>query len=205
MSRGAVAPGLALLAWLSSFATDNPREKETALLLVESAVFSTLYSGVGSVVLGAERPIFGDDVSFFDTSFEGHGVSLDAALAAAVVEPLRCQYLRTGSADGPWKRFWKRTGSALLYTGAALTAYARVDQDKHWAPDVYLGTMGALAIGRTLCEAHGKRPARPIAVTPQLVAGGLGVTVRLEVGRSSSVLSSRSSGTHRQSPLGGQS
>ena len=179
VSRGGVAPGLALAAWLASFATGDAREKETALLLVESAALSAALAGAGSYVLATERPEDGTEVSFFESG--GRGVSLDAALAAAIVEPLRCQYLRVRPGDGPWRRFFKRGGSALLYGAAALTAYQRLDADKHWAPDVYLGVAGGLAVGRTLCEAHGKRPQRQLAVTPVPVAGGLGVALRLTI------------------------
>ncbi|RMH16735.1 MAG: hypothetical protein D6696_17500 [Acidobacteria bacterium] len=182
VSRGAVAPGLALAAYLASFATGEAREKETALMLLESAAAAAVISGVGSFVLAAERPEDGDAIR--SLRIDGHGVSLDAALAAAIVEPLRCQYLRPRPGSRPAARAGKHAASAVLYLAAALTAFQRLDQDKHWAPDAFLGVAGALAAGRTLCEAHGKRPARRLALAPLAVRGGGGVALRLRLGRS---------------------
>lgn len=185
MGKGAFAPALALVFYGSSFATRKDREKETALLLVESAGISYVTALLGSTVLAVERPEDGDSVQFFD--FDGHGVSVDAALAASIVPPLRCQYLRIRPEDGGGKRFWKRFATGLLYTGAALTAYQRIDQDKHWAPDAFLGMATGLAVGEILCEAH-SGPGRAGADGPagQRVALSLrpdGIAFTFRVGR----------------------
>lgn len=152
MGKGAFAPSLALVSYLSSFVTHNNREKETAFLLMESMAFTGLITAAGQFILASERPEDGDDIRFFRSG--GHGISLDAALAASVVPPLRHQYLKVKPGDGKGRRFWKRTTTSLLYTGAALTAYQRVDQDKHWAPDAFLGMVTGLAVGEALCNAH---------------------------------------------------
>ena len=152
MGKGAIAPSLALISYLSSFATHNNREKETAFLLMESMAFSGLITTAGQFLLASERPEDGDDQRFFRSG--GHGISGDAALAASIIPPLRNQYLKVKPGDGTGRRFWKRTATSLLYTGAALTAYQRVDQDKHWAPDAFLGMVTGLAVGEALCNAH---------------------------------------------------
>ena len=152
MGKGRFAPTLALIAYASSLITKNEREKETASLLLESMAFSATAASAGQLILATERPEDGDSIRFFRSN--GHGVSLDAALAASVIPPLRRQYLRVKPSDSKPKRFWKRTGTAILYTGAILTAYQRIDQDKHWAPDAFLGTMVGLGVGSTLCRAH---------------------------------------------------
>ena len=152
MGNGTTSAAVALTAWLASYATDNPREKETALLIVESAAYSSLVTGVGQFVLAAERPRDGDDVDFFRTG--GHGVSLDVALAAALVPPLRRQYLRVDSDDGTGLKAWKWTASTLLYTGVALTAWQRMDSDAHWLPDVALGAATGLSVGAAVGRAH---------------------------------------------------
>ena len=152
MGQGGFAPALAVAAYLSSFATRNDRERETAVLLMESWAWSAAAAWGGSFVLAAERPEQGDQVEWFHT--DGHGVSLDAALAASVIPPLRRQYLRVDPDDGAGRKFWKRTGTALLYAGAGLTAYQRLYADKHWAPDVFLGTWTGLTAGRNLNRAH---------------------------------------------------
>jgi hypothetical protein len=152
MGTASFAPTLALISYSASFVTKNPREKETAVMLLESAAYSAVLAGAGSFVLAAERPEDGDSVTFFDV--DGHGVSLDAALAASIIPPLSCQYLRVKPDDSGAVRFGKRASLALLYTGAALTAFQRMDADKHWAPDVFLGIESGLFVGSSICQAH---------------------------------------------------
>lgn len=172
MGKGAFAPSLALIAFGSSFATKNDREKETAVLLLESMGYSAIVAYGGSYVLAAERPVDGNSMRLFDT--DGRGVSLDAALAASVVEPLRRQYLVVRPDDRLRMRVWKRGATVLLYSGAVLTGYQRMDQDKHWAPDVFLGLNAGLTIGRTLCDSHDetKRRKRSRIEVTALPGGG---------------------------------
>lgn len=165
MGKAGVAPALALTFFLVSFATQQPRERETAVLLLESAGFSALVSGIGAFVLATDRPRDGDRIRLFRRG--GHGVSMDATLAASIVEPLRRQYLVVRAGDGPWRKAAKRAGTALLFAGAALTAYERVETDAHWAPDAFLGAMSGLFVGGMLSDARGK-PAR-VTIEP---AGG---------------------------------
>ena len=149
---GAIAPALALGAWLASFAGNHVERRETAQMFLESAGFAAVGAAAGSYVLAAERPEEGEAIYLFDV--EGHGVSLDVALAASIVPPLQCRWLRVLPDDGPWRRTWKRSLTGLVYTGVALTAYQRMYTDKHWAPDVFLGTFTGLGAGNAVCAAH---------------------------------------------------
>ena len=153
MGRGAVAPGLALVAWGASFVTKEPRERETAQMLLTSAGTAAAIAGAGQFVLATDRPEDGDRIRFFHGN--GHGISMDVSLAASIVPPLRCQYLRVTPQDGRAKRVWKRAAAGLLYAGAGLTALQRVDDDKHWAPDVFLGLVNGLTVGELLCRPRG--------------------------------------------------
>ena len=181
MGKGAFAPAAALVAWTASLGTHRSREKETALLLVESASYSAIAAGIGSFVLATERPEDGDAVRFFAPN--GHGVSLDAALAASVVPPLRRQYLTVHPEDGSGAKFWKRAGTTILYAGAVLTALQRVYDDKHWAPDAFLGTMTGLGVGETLCEAHGLGN-NPVRIEVMVAPGGVAVAWTIPLRRS---------------------
>jgi hypothetical protein len=169
---------LAMASFGASFITDDPREKETAVLLLESMGYSALTAYGGSFILAAERPENGDSITFFDTS--GHGVSLDAALAASVIPPLRRQYLRVHPEDGRAKRFWKRTATTLLYGGAILTAYQRLDQDKHWAPDAFLGLAAGLNVGRLLCDSHDESAKRRARLSLSGGPGGVGIYLTID-------------------------
>lgn len=153
MGKGAFAPSLALVLWSTSWGDGDPRGREAAALVLQSAAISALLAEAGSFVLAAERPRDGDSVRAL--SADGHGVSLDAALAASVVVPMRRLYLRTDPEDSKAKRVGKRAASALLYAGAVATGLQRIDADAHWAPDAFLGLATGFAVGGALCDATG--------------------------------------------------
>ncbi|MCI0656336.1 MAG: hypothetical protein L0170_04610 [Acidobacteria bacterium] len=154
MGNGAFAPTLALIAYGSSFVTKNPREKETAVLLLESMGFTGIVTGVGQAVLATQRPEDGGEINYF--ARRGHGVSGDAALAACVVPILSRQYLTIQEGDGPGVRFGKMSGASLLYAGAFLTGYQRLDSDEHYAPEVFLGLVTGFTVGQMLSDSHEK-------------------------------------------------
>ncbi len=181
MGKAGVAPILALSALGASLATRNPRERETALLLLESAGYSALVAGIGQLVLATDRPRDGDRIRLFRGG--GHGVSMDAALASSIVEPLRRQYLTARPGEGPGRKAAKTTGAVLLYAGAALTAYQRVNADAHWAPDAFLGAMTGLFVGGMLCDAHGKGAHGRIEASAAPLPGrGASFLVRVRMG-----------------------
>jgi len=174
MGKGAFAPSLALISYGASFATHDDREKETAVLLLESMAFTGVLVGVGRFVLSTERPDEGNDIHFFKG--DGHGFSGDAGLAASVVPVLRNQYLRVAPEDGGGLRFWKRSATGLLYTGAFLTAYQRMNNDKHWAPDVFLGLVTGFTVGQILCDSHDRvREEAGSHASVTALPGGVGV------------------------------
>ena len=181
MGGAGFAPALALAAWGASFVTESEREKETAQLLLESWALAAVGSGVGSFVLAAERPEDGNAIHFFDV--EGHGVSYDVSVAAAVIPPLRRQYLRVRPGDGTGLRILKHGLSALLYGGMAFTALQRIDADKHWAPDVFLGMVNGLGVGTLLGQARDDAERRRSRVALSAQPGGMAVTWTLSLDR----------------------
>ena len=179
MGDGGFAPAVALAAYLTSFATHNVREKETAQLVLESAALCAIGSGIGSFVLAVERPEDGDAIRFF--AMDGHGVSFDVSLAASVIPPLRRQYLRARPEDSTGRRILKHGLSALLYSGMVFTALQRIDANKHWAPDVFLGMVNGIVSGRVLGQAHDEAAQRRSQLGFRILPGGLAVTWTLSL------------------------
>lgn len=171
MGKGAFAPALALTVWAASKRTDDPRGREAAALVLQSAAYSSLVAGAGRFVLATDRPRDGNTVRLFGGG--GHGVSTDASLAASVVVPLRRIYLRVEPDDGRGRRFWKRTATGFLYTGAIMAGLQRIDSDAHWAPDVFLGLANGFAVGGALCDASGIPRARAERWSLVPISGGL--------------------------------
>ena len=175
ISRGIVSRLFAGGLWLASRATDNPYHAESAQILLTSTFYATVVTGVGNLVLAAERPMDGDDVDFL--ALDGHGFSLDVALAASVVAPLDRRYLRFDADDGRGAKAWKVAGRSVLYAALGLTALQRMDADKHWLPDVFLGAAAGLTTGYMLCTAHGSPSGRAASPTRRpalaVLPGGL--------------------------------
>jgi hypothetical protein len=150
--KGLFIPVMSLSFYLASFAGNKDRERETAVMLLESMGYSGAAAGIGQYVLASDRPSTGSDVNFFAN--HGHGISGDAALAAAISAPLHAQYLVPQPGDSSAVRFWKRAGTGLVYGVPMLVAYQRVNNDRHYAPDAFLGVVTGFTFGQLVVDAH---------------------------------------------------
>jgi hypothetical protein len=183
--KGAFAPAMALGLFLWARVADRSEGKLYARRLLEGCVAAAAVAGVGSFILAAERPEDGNSVTLFDP--EGHGVSLDVSLAACPVYPLSRSVLAPRPHDTGGKRFARGLGRSLLWAGAILTAFQRMDADKHWAPDVFLGLMNGLTMGRWMTEIPGwtdpveasRQAAAPRRLSWYVTGSGAGLRIRL--------------------------
>src|SRR5207247_9495712 len=95
--------------------------------------------------------------------------------------PLLDRPLRGGAGDCRRMRFWRHCGAWGLYGTAGLTGLQRMERDRHWAPDVFLGYASGLGIGRLLVDSHrggrGWRDARG-RVAFDFAPGGVRITWR---------------------------
>jgi hypothetical protein len=104
-------------------------------MLLESMGYSGAAAGIGQYVLASDRPSTGSDVNFFAN--HGHGISGDAALAAAISAPLHAQYLVPQPGDSSAVRFWKRAGTGLVYGVPMLVACPACEQRSPLCPDAF--------------------------------------------------------------------
>jgi len=174
MASGLSTP-LAALAFAGAGRFDGDSERtETAQVLLESTLWSVGLAAAGSFVIASERPRDGDEVNFFRT--DGHGVSLDVALAASLAAPIDRRHLRPRPGDTRGERFAKGFGRAALYAGVAAVAWQRMESDAHWAPDVFLGAAAGFGVGYVLCDAH--EDTRKPLPAPRVAFSPGGVTLR---------------------------
>ncbi len=150
--KGAFAPGLSLIFFASGKVVGEEYHVETAQIILESYAASAFAAGFGSFILSTERPRDGDNINFFQSG--GHGISLDIALASSFVFPITDRYLTVHKKDSVSKKILKYVARVFIFSLPILTALQRMSSDSHWAPDVFLGGVAGLTIGKILSQAH---------------------------------------------------
>lgn len=152
---------------------DARREKAASLLALESIVLSsTLIAGL-KVLSGRERPEDDDDALAFkglpggsvhDAFPSGH--SGRAFAVAAVLSDIY-------GPDNPWVPW-------IAYPLAAGTALSRINDDRHWSSDVFVGGLLGTLVGKMVVRANPFLARNGMTLQPfhQAGASGVNLTVR---------------------------
>lgn len=180
-----VVPGIALLFFLGGSVTGHERARQTGFMLGESALLTALLTGAGQWVLNEERPRDGGRLDPFGGL--GHGVSGHTSTAASISGVLSRMYLQIKPKDGRATRVFKRIGKGAAYGAPLLVAYARVNEQQHFAYNTILGLGIGFWVGNAVADAHGLYAGEPHArwkptsigpITDDQGAPGLGATWR---------------------------
>jgi membrane-associated phospholipid phosphatase len=164
--------GLAGLWGGTGYLIKNEKMKTTSLLSLESFVVANTVSISFKFATGRARPKrdrgsasykpFSFDMS--DTAFpSGH-----ATAAFSIASVFADQY----------ERDW---ADVLAYGLACLSAFERINDDKHWASDVFAGAVLGTVVGKSVVYLHGQRD-RSVYLFPvaESSTGTLGLLVHVK-------------------------
>jgi len=149
---------------------ENDKMERTALLATESFLVSGLFSTVLKVSMGRHRPSKGNSADTFDgpstsnKSFpSGHTTSV-FAIATIVANEYE---------DVPLI-------APLSYGIATMTAFSRLNDNKHWASDVVFGAALGYFTSKTILRLHSNKKGRHFTIYPHANSrgGGLNLATR---------------------------
>jgi membrane-associated phospholipid phosphatase len=159
-----IVPALGLF-YLYGYAVEDSKAEKAALLGVESFLISGAFTQVLKFSTHRHRP---EDIDRYDRwdgpSFSNSNLSFasgDATAAFSVATVIASEY-----DDKAWV-------APLAYGIATLTALARINDNAHWASDVFAGSAIGYFTAKTIVKLH-KKGSR-FAVAPELVRQGLGL------------------------------
>ncbi len=136
--------------------------KQTALLSFESFIVSSIFTDVLKVIPGRARPHTGEGShSFKPFAFDSAHYSLPSGHSSGVWS------VATVIADRTDNVFV----DILCYGLATLTSISRVQQDKHWASDVLLGSAIGYFTAKKICALN-RNPDGPKLAAGFSAAGG---------------------------------
>lgn len=145
----------------------NDKLKQTTLLMAESLIFSGILNSSLKVIIGRERPYVNHDpFNFKPFSFDPDYMSMPSGHTSsifAMMTVLAKQY-DAWYVDIP------------AYTFSVCVAIQRINDDKHWSSDVFIGgTLGYLVGSYVVKRYRLKRG--EISVQPELGANGIGLNI----------------------------
>ena len=164
--------GLIGAGWLFREHEAGNKLMRTALVSLESQLFTEPLVGLTKFAVGRARPDAGEGTQSYDP-FEGFDKSFPSSHAA-----------RTFAVAAVFADAYPQPIPFLVYTGAALISLSRIYLNEHFASDVFAGAALGFAIGNALSWRHQHPDAlRGWSVLPFVPAarGGLGLTVEYRV------------------------
>lgn len=180
--------GLGFAMWGGGLVTKNPTVAASGLRAIEAITVSGTVTSLLKMAFGRARPFlsptapddfqFGRGAEYRDGRYSampsGHATAA-FAFASAVTGEVRLRAPQHA-----------RTVGVLTYGAAAVTAYARMHDDRHWLSDVTVGAGIGTVTGWAITRWHATRPNNPIdrallrpVLAPSPYGGmNIGVTIR---------------------------
>ena len=157
-------PSLAAFYILGHFHEDE-KAKRTTLIAMESFLITGLYTTVLKASFGRHRPSTGDS----STSFDGFSIDHNSfpsghtSTAFAIATVFANQYEKI-----PYIK-------PISYGLATLTGLSRINDEKHWASDVFIGAALGYFTSKTLLRLHNNKKGQHFTIYPRADSRGGGI------------------------------
>jgi membrane-associated phospholipid phosphatase len=147
---------------------ENEKIERTALLASESFLVTSLFTGVLKISLGRVRPAVGGIRSnaFRGPLHEGAGHSFPSghtSSAFAIATVIANEYKNVPLL------------TPISYGIASLTALSRLNDEKHWASDVFFGAALGYFTSKTILKLHSNKKGRHFTIYPRVDQRGGGL------------------------------
>jgi hypothetical protein len=146
---------------------ENEKAKRTALIATESFLITGLYTTVLKVAFGRHRPSTGDSAASFDGFTTDHNSfpSGHTSTAFAIATVVANEYEET-----PYIK-------PISYGLATLTGLSRMNDEKHWASDVFFGAALGYFTSKTLLRLHSNKKGQHFTIYPRADRNGGGIVL----------------------------
>jgi hypothetical protein len=146
---------------------ENDKAKRTALIATESFLITGLYTTILKVTFGRHRPSTGDSSTSFDGFTTNHNSfpSGHTSTAFAIATVFANEY-----EEVPYIK-------PISYGLATLTGLSRVNDEKHWASDVFLGAALGYFTSKTLLHLYSNKKGQHFTIYPRVDRNGGGIVL----------------------------
>jgi hypothetical protein len=146
---------------------ENDKAKRTALIATESFLITGLYTTILKVTFGRHRPSTGDSSTTFDGFTTNHNSfpSGHTSTAFAIATVFANEY-----EEIPYIK-------PISYGLATLTGLSRMNDEKHWASDVFLGAALGYFTSKTLLHLHSNKKGQHFTIYPRVDRNGGGIVL----------------------------
>jgi membrane-associated phospholipid phosphatase len=155
--------------YLYGFLLKNTQAKKAALLAIESVVVSGLFTASIKEISHRHRPTSGDPYNRWDgPRFSSENQSFPSGHATAVFSTatiISSEYRE------------KPLIVILSYGLATATALSRINDNKHWASDVIVGSVIGHFTAQALIRRHSRNDVRTYLFYPLLIGHSVGVSL----------------------------
>ena len=146
---------------------ENAKAKQTALIATESFLITGLYTTVLKVSMGRHRPSTGGSSTSFDGFTTDHKSfpSGHTSTAFAIATVIANKYEET-----PYIK-------PISYGIASLTGLSRINDEKHWASDVFFGAALGYFTSKTILRLHNNKKGQHFTIYPRADSRGGGIVL----------------------------